>query len=169
MTDTEMTLVRKRLARDLRILVAVQVIALCAVGLGLWLFSCGLVPDIPEWDETHLLCGVLAICGIVVFGVTAIWGCGKLKDAAFLPKPIRVYAFGGLVLFFSPVLVALTLCSFPLVQKTLASLFIPLSPVFVLYFVVPQFFIARWLAKCVKDSTPETLLIGTCRVDKSGE
>ena len=76
--DSDHTLAKKRLARDLRIIVLVQVIALCAIASGLFLFGSDCIPNYPAWDEIHLLCGVLALAGMVVFVVTTFWGGIKL-------------------------------------------------------------------------------------------
>jgi len=98
MSDTDIVLMKKRLTRELKILAIVQIVALCAVGLGLFLFGSHVIPNYPEWDTIHISCGVLALCGLVVFLVVTIWGGLKLANAIFLPFLIRVYVWG---IFFS--------------------------------------------------------------------
>ena len=78
MTDFNVALAKKQLARELKILVIVQVVALCIAGLGLFLFGSEIVPNYPAWDTIHSLCGMLGMSGIVVFVVVAIWGTLKL-------------------------------------------------------------------------------------------
>jgi len=80
MTDSDVSLAKKRLARDLRIIAVVQVLALGAVALGLYLFGSDVVPNEPAWDEIHLLCGVLALSGVVTFAVVSVVGVVKLID-----------------------------------------------------------------------------------------
>ena len=148
MTGSDVSFAKKRLARDLKILVVAQVIALCSSGLGLFLFASDIVPDYPDWDNIHLLCGTLFMCGIVVFCATAGWGCLKLTRMTSLPISIRFYAWGfwGIILAF----VFFTLV--PIVNKT--SPYSDIPP-FILpfYCIIPQFFIACWLTKETKDAT----------------
>ena len=161
MNDTEIILAKKRLAHDLKILVTVQVIALCVAGLGLYLYSGDVVPNYPEWDEIHLLCGVLSLSGMVVFTVAALWGCGKLMDVPFLPTMVQVYLAGCfIILFFAFILFLPTLLHTLTIDLTLL---IPLIP---LFYVVPQCFIARWLAKEAKNSTRESAQDGTRNIDE---
>ena len=77
MRNADISLAKKQLACDLKILVAVQVVALCAVGLGLFLFGSDVVPNYPDWDEIHSLCGVLALLGMVTFVIATIWSVFK--------------------------------------------------------------------------------------------
>jgi len=143
---------KKRLARELRIIVVVQFSAMCAVVLGLFLFGSDLVPNHPEWDEIHLLCGVLAVAGMITFVIVAYWGSGKLVCNDFLPILVRLYAYS--VWGFFPLFVFGT---YLLLDKTAGSLILFLTLFFVLFFFFPfyciisQYFIARWLAKEAED------------------
>ena len=101
--DSDISLAKRRLARELRIFVVVQVIALCIVVLGLVLFGSDCIPNYPAWDEIHLLCGVLALSGMVVFVVAAFWGFGKIIYAGFASDLMTTYFLGAwifLVAFF---------------------------------------------------------------------
>jgi hypothetical protein len=145
MNESNTSLAKKQLAHDLGIIFRVQVVGLCAFGVGLFFFGSKIVPNYPEWDNIHLLCGGLVIFGVVVLLVTTFWGFYKLTNTAFsLPILIRVYlgSFWGFILLF-----VLSL-PFP------APIYIPiLLYIFPFYSVVPQFFIARWLAKEAKNGT----------------
>ena len=143
MNESDPSFAKKRLGRDLRVLVLVQVAALCVFGAGLYLWTGERIPNNPKWDEIHLLCGSLALFGAIVFVVAAFWGFGKLTNVNFLlPSLIRNYLWGVggilvsfvLLVFFSspfspPICSVILLCIFPF------------------YSVIPQFFIARWLTK----------------------
>jgi len=147
MNETDISLVKKQLARDLKIIVLVQVVALCVFGLDLFLYSGKVIPDYPQWDEVHLLCGVLALAGIIVFVVASLWGLGKLTDVTFLPFRIQTYAGWGL-LFFSLLFVFLILAS---------PVHLPIFFCLLLFYCVfPQFFIAFWLAKGAKNGQKES-------------
>ena len=141
----------KRLARELRIIVVVQSVALCAVGLGLFLFGCNCIPNDPAWDEIHLLCGVLALSGMIVFVFTAFWGSAKLIGSSRLSIPIRLYAWS--IWGFLPLIL---FGIYILLDKAAAAsliLFFILFGVFPLYSLIPKFFIARWLAKKGEEGT----------------
>ena len=151
MTDSDVSLARKRLARELKILVAVQVIAFCIAGLGVCLFGSDIVPNHPDWDTAHSLCGVLGLCGIVVFVVAAFWGSVKPAIANFLPCRVQLYASGtwGILSIF--VILQFFYTTFQPFEEPILTL-IPIY-VFPFYSIISQFFIARWLAKETKNGT----------------
>ena len=78
MSDPDISFAKKKLTRDLKIIVIVQVVALCAIGSGWFLFRGDVVPNYPAWDGIHLLCGGLALVGMASFVVTTVWGTVKL-------------------------------------------------------------------------------------------
>jgi len=136
--DSDHALARKRLARELRILICVHIVALCVATL-FFVGSC-YVPNYRTWDEIHLLCRVLALSGIIVFVVAPFWGFGKIIYAGFISDMMLTYCLGAwalLIVFFllspvgglPPIFFAIFCCCFSL------------------YCTIPQFFIARWLAR----------------------
>jgi len=144
MTDFDVALAKKQLARELKILVIVQVVALCIAGLGLFPLVSKIIPNYPAWDTIHSHCGVFALCGMVVSVVFGIWGCLKLTCIAFLaslPYSLRAYLWGIVVFLFFLFLVPLN----PLFEMFFCAL--------ILYCVIPQFFIARWLASEAKEDS----------------
>jgi hypothetical protein len=145
MTDTDIALAKKRLARDLKIGVLIQVVALCIFGVGWWGYFGNLVPNYPQWDKIHSLCGWLTYFGAVVCIGTAFWGSRLIMDVAYLPTWTRIYA--GSVWAYIP----FALCA-NIFFYTGTTLIILLS-MYPFYCLIPQFFIARWLAKEAKDGT----------------
>ena len=142
MSDSDISLAKKRLARDLKILVVVQVGALCVAGLGLSLFGSDVVLNRPDWDAIHSLCGVLGVSGLITFVVATFLGAFRLANAAIsLPIQVRIYALGIL--------------GFPVLFFLVPPWFILLLPCFLLYSIIGQFLIARWLEKETKDGTME--------------
>jgi len=132
-------LVRKRLAGELRFLVKWQAVALFVAALGLSHFT-GYI--------------FLTISGTIVFYVLAFWTFYRLAEPSFFPfsltytpflsDSIRSYAGFGICLLILP----FTRRNPWIVTHTYICLF-----VFLLYCVIPQFFIARWLAKKAEDGT----------------
>ena len=154
MTDSDVSLAKKRLARELIILAIVQVVALCIAGLGLFLFASKIVPNYPEWDAIHSLCGAAGMSGMVVSVVVAFWGSLKLTSITFLaslPLPIRAYVYGIVVYLAFLILVALSQCW---IDSSILGI---LLVIFLLYCALPQFFIACWLAKETKGDTMESV------------
>ena len=131
MSDPDISLATKKLAHDLKILVFVQAIALCVVGL---LFV------VPE--TIRFFYGFLAIVAMLVLTVSAIWGCVKLMTVVFLPIPIWLYIGSVFLLLFS--FVFALLASPDGIDSYICGI---LACVFPFYSIIPQFFIARWLAK----------------------
>ena len=145
MNENDPSFAKKRLGRDLRVIVFVQVAALGIAWLGLFLYGGNVVPNYPEWDAIHLHCGVLALAGMITFVITAFWGFAKLMDIVFLPT-IRIYLQGVLGFF------CLFLLAF-FFNDCLPILGILFGFVFPFYCVIPQFFIARWLTKEAENGT----------------
>ena len=148
MNASEHSLAQKRLAHDLKIIVLVQVVALCAFAVGLFFFGSNRIPNSPEWDHIHSLCGVLGVSGTIVFIVTAFWGFGKTINDVFLPFPVRIYGIGGFLFFF-------LIFSIPRFVPPACSLILFVA--FPFYCVVPQFFIARWLTKEAENGTTKSV------------
>ena len=139
----------KRLARDLRILVYVQIAVVCAVICIFALLALAhvskMMPDGITENTIRLLCGLLVGACLIIFVTVSLWSGVKLMGGTFLPIGIRRYGLGvWLLLPFvglgvcllngeAPVLEMICICIFPL------------------YCIVPQFFIARWLSKKAKD------------------
>jgi len=147
MSDSNHSLVKKRLASELRIIILVQVVALGVVGLGLFLYCSKIVPNYPAWDEIHLLCGVLALSGMITFFVTTLWGFTKLMKVVFLFSIlIKAYLIGGWASLFLLFFILFLPVQLPVYLEILTF-------IFPFYCVIPQFFIARWLAKEVKNDT----------------
>ena len=141
MDASEPSLAKKRIARDLRIIVIVQVVALGVFGVGTFLFGSNCVPNHPEWDVIHSFCGVLALAGAITFFVAAFWGFDKITNGGFpLPTLIRAYFWGvgGILVGF--IFVVFLPCEPPFYFTILLC-------IFPFYCIIPQFFIARWLAK----------------------
>jgi len=143
MTDSGISLspAKKRLARELEILVAVQVIAFFIATLGRlpWLVLPGIgIPNDPGWDWIQLF----STLGWGVFVVVAIWGGYKLAIAPLPSIKMRLYGISVLLIVGG---IYLELLSLKLLTLLLLG-----------YCLIPQFFIARWLAKETKDATMTT-------------
>ena len=85
MTDFDVALAKKQLARELKILTIVQVVSLCVLGFGWFLFERGETftkfhphHECVTTHFLHFLGFLLCICGFAVFVVVAIWGGLKL-------------------------------------------------------------------------------------------
>ena len=145
MTGSAPSLAKKQLAHDLRIIVGVQVVALGTAGLGGYLFSSKIVPNYPEWDTVHSLCGALVTSGVAVFIVAAFWGSWRLGELDSQPIWTRLYSYSCLPVFFLATTIV-HFCNTP----------IPLN-IFAGYIIVPQFFIARgWRKGQKKMALPRT-------------
>jgi len=148
--DANRSLARKRLACELRIIVAIQVVGLCIIWLSVFLLVVEMIPNYSEWDVIHSLDIILVTLGNIMFLGAAFFGGYKLVCTAFLSLPIRLYAGSvfGLPLL-QPFVFRLM---FPSVfAYILCDLILPL------YSILPQFFIARWLAKETADGTMESV------------
>jgi hypothetical protein len=131
---------KKRLARELRILVISQAIALCVAA-----FGGGIVMFDLDGAIIDGLGSALGLTGLGVSCIMAFVGHQKLSVATFLPVLVNIYALGGylLVLF-------LLLTASPWGNNINPHFFnfaIPLLVVFLLYGIIPQYFIVHWLAK----------------------
>jgi hypothetical protein len=136
---SDIALAKKRLAGDLRIIVIVQVVALCDLWV-LWLTS------------PHDLAGAgivqeLTAVGMMMFPLAAIYGAVKLTNNASFSLPVRVRIYAFSVLGF-PVLILSVLPVMPIHSVVLPSLLC-----FPFYCIIPQFFISRWLAKAAEEGT----------------
>ena len=68
---------RKRLWRDIRTILSVQVLSLIWTACFLMLFTGDVVPDYPDFDALHSLCGCGAIAGMIMFVITTCWNLLK--------------------------------------------------------------------------------------------
>ena len=141
--DTDHFTAKKRLADGLRNIITGQTIALYVLALGV-LFFC--IATVFRWEELATLSLFLIASWLVVSGILATVGCLRLSNArAVLPVSVRIYVFNF------PTLPSLLLLLIPFVWDIiLVSVFAVLFP---LYCIVPQYFIARWLAKETEDGT----------------
>jgi hypothetical protein len=152
MPDSDIALAKKRLARDVRIYVIVQIVALCAAVLGWFLTYSHFILNL-RWDMIHAFCFILYAAGILVSTAAGFWCCDRLSKAAFLPFKLRVYAFSGSLLFYVFFLVVLLSRELSLLVKILCCIFL-------LYCILPQFFISRWLAKAAEEESSATEIHG---------
>jgi len=136
MTDVVVSSTRKRLARRVMFLVIVQLLGFFFLVLGLYVTACA--PNGPRQTEFQEYGFYLVVFGMLVCAVAACWGSARLMHAG-MPFSIRVYALVGCLLAFY--------CILFLVSLT------PLIFVVPFYCTIPQFFIARRLAKEAKDDT----------------
>jgi hypothetical protein len=124
MTDTDISTARKQHATELKVIVAIQVISLCAAVFLLLLFN--------NHDP--------ALLPAVISFVAGCCGLYKLANPGIivgLPISIRYYANGGFLLI---TLSAILARHFFLVSMLIFC-------IFPFYCIIPQFLIARWLAK----------------------
>jgi hypothetical protein len=144
---------KKRLAEGLRSIVVGQKVILYVLALGV-LFIC--IAYVFRWEALvnigFLLVALWAVASIILSALGRVRlssTCAFPKPFAFLPFSVRLYA------------------SFYLVIPTLFLLLIPFRPpgiilvsifiVFLLYGIIPQFFISRWLAKAAEEGTMEAM------------
>jgi len=130
--SSDHSLAKLCLADELRPIVSTQLITLFIILPGALLDCAGIGFGL-----------LLAFLGIGVSILMALWGCFKLLDAAFLPVLVRIYAITGCALFPGYIFIATSL---PMVGFILFY-------IFWLYGIVPQYFIARWLAKEAENDT----------------
>ena len=145
--DAHRVLAKKRLVTELHFLVKWQAVALFVAILGLP-FCTGITP--------------LTIFGIIMFLIPALWAFGRLAETSLflfpqtnilvLPSPIGNYARVGIIILFIA-LIPLGRYRPPLIfTHTYICLF-----VFLCYCPIPQYFIARWLAKTAEEGTMEAV------------
>jgi len=134
--DANRSVARKRLVDELRFLFRWQTVALLVAALGLS-YCTG--------------CVLLTIAGTIAFYILAFWTFYRLAEplifqfalthTPFLPDSIHNYARFGVVLL---IVILVPVCyRTPLIVSHTGICLV----VFLLYSIVPQFFIARWLAK----------------------
>ena len=140
----DISLAKKQLASDLKILVAVQVVALGVAGLGLFLIGSDVIPNNPDWDAIHSLCGVLGLSGMVTVMVVAVWGAVLLTNITIVPIRVQIYSLG--VFGFPFFVLFISIFGSPRYLPHIPIVLI-LSCIFPFYSIVGQFFIARWLKK----------------------
>ena len=140
----------KRLAKDLRILVYIQVAALGSLSL-----TNALPIMLPENPATDFLWGAMLAIGIIIYLIAAFRGVSKMMKIARRPVAIRLYLWGFwllfLSLFLSPVLE--TLFDFPHWEILFIPCIVIPYVIFPFYSIIPQFFVARWLAKNAEGGT----------------
>jgi hypothetical protein len=147
MSEPDVILAKKKLACDLKILVGVQVIALCVAGLGFFFV-------VNPLDEFVLFYVIIALTGSGVWFPAAVLGFQKLVDTTIpLPTLIRFY-LRSVQRFFLLFLLFLFL---PFAPPTLFCLFLFIFP---FYSIIGQFFIARWLENEPQGGTMESQRAG---------
>jgi hypothetical protein len=137
MRNADISLAKKRKARELLIYVIVQTFAMSIAVSGL-LFEYFI--DVQN-DRVGITVFVL---GAISSGIMALGGCARLAEATFLPISIRLYGRVGYLLYL------LLLLSVSLSLTILGLILLCVIP---LYGLIPQFYIARWLEKEAKDGT----------------
>ncbi|MCL2742655.1 MAG: hypothetical protein FWE67_02270 [Planctomycetaceae bacterium] len=145
--DSYHSLAKKRLAHGLRNIITGQTIALYVLALGA-LFFC--IAAIFKWEELASLGLFLIACWFVASGILATIGYIRISNASgYLPFSVRLCASNHI---FIPSLFLLLVALSPISDIILVSIF---SLVFILHGIIPQFFIARWLAKETEDGSME--------------
>ena len=139
--DSNHFLAKKRLAQELRIFVIVQTVALsfAALGAGIVLIDLG-------GDVIAPFCVVLIAFGMMASFLMAFWGYRRLSIVLFLPALLRIYAYGGYFLLFVLLFTAAPWTNHYL-SPNLFTFAVPLIFIVPFYGLIPQFFIARWLAR----------------------
>jgi hypothetical protein len=153
MSDPDITLAKKKLARDLKILVGVQVVALCALGLDvpiLWL------AERNGWNMIGEFCSLFPLFAASTFFVAALTGCLILGTRIpHQPIVINAYVLGFFGLGFLagfPFLPFVRYLPFdPFIVNTL-----PATIILPFYSIIGQFFIARWLENEPQGGTMES-------------
>ena len=133
---SDISIAQKRLARELRIFVVIQVVALFVATCGASIVLLGL--DMALIDGFG---SILGLSGIAVSSIIAFCGCYKLQRAVFLPVSIRTYGSSGV--FFIICLIPLV----PFLPVPFDMLVAALIFIYPFYGIIPQYFIARWLAR----------------------
>ncbi|MCL2348028.1 MAG: hypothetical protein FWC50_07165 [Planctomycetaceae bacterium] len=130
----------KRLLHDLWIIWIVQLSAVVAGYAFLFVYSQNLVPNYPEWDAFHIMCGIFSLACMVTFVITMLWGGYKIMDVEFMPKIVRGYAAS---LYLVPFLILFI----PSIDIRLAKVAGFLFFAFPFYSILPLFFICLWLRR----------------------
>jgi hypothetical protein len=142
MPDADIALAKKRLARDL-ILVIVQVVGLCAV-----------VPDFFVQDVYILV--LLGTVGVYTSLLAGFWGCHSLYHSKDVPFWLRVY---GACIYLLLLIWFLFILYVDLYVDSLEMKIWEFYRIHVIdtifsfhgYCLLPQFFISRWLAKAAEE------------------
>jgi hypothetical protein len=143
MTDTDIALAKKRKANELFIYVIVEALGTFVMAFGLLFFCIG---DMQNDLELKNIGIVVSLLGSLFSGIFALGGCARLAEAEFLPTSIRQYGRVGYILFL------LFMLAMSLSLRILVFILIVVIP---FYGLIPQYFIARWLAKEAEEGTME--------------
>ena len=161
MTDSaiSLSLARKSSARQLWILVVVQIVGLCIAVLGFLVqefpFFGALIPNGLGWQDGVAMFTAVGVC---MSGGSAMGTCYILGYSKIMPTWIQTYGKGGYLF--------LSICVLFMLIPFLAPLALLLFCFWYFgYCLIPQFLIARWLAKETKDATMTTEWNGTTNLD----
>jgi predicted nucleotidyltransferase len=146
---TDHSIAIKRLAKGMQEIVFYQTVILKYVlALGALLFCFAAV---FRWEAGASFGIFLIGCWAVLSVILAFLGCMRLLNAGiFLPLSMRHYVFGYILI---------CSCSLPIMQIRIpfvvpSDIHIPIFViVWLLYGLIPQYFIARWLAKEAEGGT----------------
>ena len=145
-TDTDISLARKRLAQELRI---------CIIGQTIGLFA--LITDIVL-GAGNVGDTVFFTPGLTFSIFVAFVGLRKLVGVAFIPNRITNYAHGGFCLYAFIFVFSIFLGFFLRLElSTIDPILITLYIGALLYCIIPQYFIARWLARQAEEGTMEAV------------
>ena len=140
---------KKYLLKDLWSLFWVQLISLILGPLFFLLFTIkGLIPDYPQWDNIHLLCGALGVSFFVIFAISMLWGGYKIMDLNFMPQIFQFYAVSTWL--YLPFLFVLFCFCDPAPVFCVEMIFAFLFCIFPFYNIVFLFVICCWLGKKLK-------------------
>lgn len=146
MEHEPVTFRKKRILHDLWIIWIVQLLAMSTGYFFLFLYSRNIVPNYPDWDTIHSLCGVISMASFVTFVITMLWEGYKIMDEKFMPKIVRVYAASLYLVV--PILILLITID-PRWEKVVKVLIWA----FPLYSIIPLFFVCLWLSGNIRKST----------------
>jgi len=161
-SDISLSLARKSSARQLWILVIVQIVGLCIAVLGF------LVQEFPFFGALAFIglgwrdgVAMFTAVGVCMSVGSAMGTCHILGYSKIMPTWIQVYGSGGCLLCY--ICVLLMFLSWIPFLAPLALLLLCFW--YFGYCLIPQFLIARWLAKETKNATMTTDWEGTTNVD----
>jgi len=126
-----------RLADGLRIVVGIQAVALFVAVLGLSFHSIGIVLDNIGWEAYGMLFVFLGILVSICAASLGLYFLEKLQSVA-----VEIYSIGCALIFLAFFPLSLLL---PFASSILWFSFLCAVPLF--FGLIPQFLIARWLAK----------------------
>ena len=143
---------RKRLYRDLWIIWWIQVVSAVVAVCAFVLYTGNFVPNVPEWDGVHLMCGATGLICSIGFTITTIWGSVKYSpdylDASMTSWSISIYEASLCVVI--PFVCLLTPPQMAPVPYAAWNMFYWILAFTVLYCIVPQYFVVRTLSKKLK-------------------